>query len=752
MKRIITVIILSFFVAIVWAQSPEKMSYQAVIRNSSNQLVINQAVGMKINVLQASATGISVYSETHQAATNGNGLVSIQIGAGQTSDDFSSIDWSKGPYFLKTEIDPSGGTNYSIVGTTQLLSVPFSLYSTTAENVIYERQTLGDVLDNMNKAYGQIKEVSEPTDPKDAVNKEYVTLGISRTGDTLFLGKNQSLIIRGISSDNVKAPTVKTMKANNTSSTTSILAGNIADNGWNEIKEYGFEYSKTPEFEIGTGTKVTITAPITKGDFSAEIANLAEDEMYYFKAFAKNDIGITYGEEESFNTFRLLNSSPSDAAKISSVIGSGYDLVDKYANSFSIKSKVLDFDKMHDAKLIVIDENQNFGEILSASGAVATEYQSSMSAFANIKASYGGFKGEINGRFEGNKTSSSNYSFGTATSRQVKTAYHIKREYLYNLTLLYPYITAAFEDDMMKLDTADIWSRYGTDVLLGGLWGGRADYNMYAKRTGTSDGKDIGAYASARYESLFVSGSGSAGVDEKYKNNYESSSVYGKITARGGLSALIAGPEDFKAWAGSINDENEVFMEYYPGTVIPIYEFIKDPSRREEIKTLREVHLKKSVIPVVSANIPFPVEKFPLNSQGFTKLVNGDAEMNSKSGRNTFVNVTVTVQKHSSTVIRCTINLTVQEEYPDNTKYAGTTIFDISSEWELIDFKPLTYTSSKIQIEGRQHDYVGLSQYVTVGWLKGLKVRFDSNNSNDQSSIGIKGELTHIFQTRSPLE
>jgi hypothetical protein len=181
----------------------------------------------------------------------------------------------------------------------------------------------------MNKAYGQIKEVAAPTDPKDAVNKEYVTLGISRTGDTLFLGKNQSLIIRGISSDNVKAPTVKTLKANNTASTTSILSGNITDNGWNEIKEYGFEYSKTPEFEVGTGTKVAVTAPITKGDFSAEIANLAEDEMYYFKAFAKNDIGITYGQEESFNTFRLLNSSPSDAAKISSVIGSGYDLVDK---------------------------------------------------------------------------------------------------------------------------------------------------------------------------------------------------------------------------------------------------------------------------------------------------------------------------------------------------------------------------------------------------------------------------------------
>ncbi len=118
------------------AQSPEKMSYQAVVRNVNNELVSNQAVGMKISILQGSTSGTSIFSETQNPSTNANGLVSIEIGSGTTSDDFSAIDWANGPYFIKTETDPTGGTNYSITGTSQLMSVPYALHAKTAENVI----------------------------------------------------------------------------------------------------------------------------------------------------------------------------------------------------------------------------------------------------------------------------------------------------------------------------------------------------------------------------------------------------------------------------------------------------------------------------------------------------------------------------------------------------------------------------------------------------------------------------------------
>jgi hypothetical protein len=144
------------------AQAPNKMSYQAVVRNNSNALVTNQVVGMRISILQGSATGTTVYEETQTPTTNTNGLVSIEIGGGTVvSGNFANINWANGPYFIKTETDPNGGTNYSITGTSQLLSVPYALFSANGIR------------------------------------------SVSATGDTLFLGNGTHLIIPGISAANI---------------------------------------------------------------------------------------------------------------------------------------------------------------------------------------------------------------------------------------------------------------------------------------------------------------------------------------------------------------------------------------------------------------------------------------------------------------------------------------------------------------------------------------------------------------------
>jgi hypothetical protein len=104
------------------------MTYQAVIRNASNNLVVNAPVKMKISILQGSASGTAEYSELHNPTTNANGLVSIEIGSGTSPvGAIGSINWGNGTYFLKTETDPTNGTNYSIEGTSQLLSVPYAL-------------------------------------------------------------------------------------------------------------------------------------------------------------------------------------------------------------------------------------------------------------------------------------------------------------------------------------------------------------------------------------------------------------------------------------------------------------------------------------------------------------------------------------------------------------------------------------------------------------------------------------------------
>ena len=128
-----TILVAVLLTATVWAQAPQKMSYQAVIRDASNDLITSHAVGMRVSILQGTTP---VYVETQATSTNANGLVSVEIGNGTfvSGVAFSAIDWSIGTYSIKTETDPAGGTNYTINGTSQLLSVPYALYAKNVEN------------------------------------------------------------------------------------------------------------------------------------------------------------------------------------------------------------------------------------------------------------------------------------------------------------------------------------------------------------------------------------------------------------------------------------------------------------------------------------------------------------------------------------------------------------------------------------------------------------------------------------------
>ena len=108
MKNLFLILILVLSSTIVIAQAPQKMHYQAVIRDANSNLISNKTIGIRISILKESASGTSVYTEIQTPETNSNGLISIEIG---DESGFSSIDWTKGSFYLKTEIDPTGNTN-----------------------------------------------------------------------------------------------------------------------------------------------------------------------------------------------------------------------------------------------------------------------------------------------------------------------------------------------------------------------------------------------------------------------------------------------------------------------------------------------------------------------------------------------------------------------------------------------------------------------------------------------------------------
>lgn len=128
------------------AQVPQAINYQAVARNNAGALLPNQTISIKINILSGSATGPVLYSERHVIQTNQFGLFSLPVGRGTpVSGQFPTISWRTSDQWLQVELDPTGGTNYFLMGTSELLSVPFALYAEEAGSVIMGMPDLIDV-------------------------------------------------------------------------------------------------------------------------------------------------------------------------------------------------------------------------------------------------------------------------------------------------------------------------------------------------------------------------------------------------------------------------------------------------------------------------------------------------------------------------------------------------------------------------------------------------------------------------------
>ena len=129
MKKIASLILALCIATATFAQIPQSFGFQTVVRNNNNVL-INSHVGARLTILKNSATGTSVYCETQDVYTSANGVATLEVGKGTVvSGVFSEINWFSGKHFLKTEIDPDGGNNYTITETTELRSVPYAMFS-----------------------------------------------------------------------------------------------------------------------------------------------------------------------------------------------------------------------------------------------------------------------------------------------------------------------------------------------------------------------------------------------------------------------------------------------------------------------------------------------------------------------------------------------------------------------------------------------------------------------------------------------
>jgi hypothetical protein len=275
MKKSILSLIALFVFQLILAQAPNKMSYQAVVRDSDNNLVSNQAVGLKVSILAGAVDGSVVYEETHNTNSNINGLVSVVIGEGSNqSGNFATVSWAASSHFIKTEIDPTGGTNYTITGTQQLLSVPYAMHANTADNLGgVEGTEVGEMLywDGNN----------------------WVTIPLGTKGQSLVLCDENKPQWGYCISTALNGPIT---------SQTARIKGEI--NGASEISEIGICYSTNPNPTTSDFKKAQNL--VTYGVWTTNIGNLTPNTTYYARAYAISDTGTRYGNEVNFTTTNTL--------------------------------------------------------------------------------------------------------------------------------------------------------------------------------------------------------------------------------------------------------------------------------------------------------------------------------------------------------------------------------------------------------------------------------------------------------------
>ena len=273
MKKILVLFVFMVIgLVMVMAQAPEKFNYQAVVRNGSNQLVINANVGVRVSILQGSSSGSAVYVETQTATTNANGLMTVEIGVGSVQQGvFADIDWAEGPYFLKTETDPNGGSNYSVTSIQQLMSVPYALYAKEAGSLAAEgceSMSLCELQDTLAALRDTIAIMQAALE---ALTNPYAE----------------------------STPMVTTTVISYITQTSAYCGGIVTSISNNPVTARGICWSTNPQ---PTLTDAHTNDGAGVGSFTGLMSGLTPNTTYYARAYATNSLGTAYGAVVSFTT------------------------------------------------------------------------------------------------------------------------------------------------------------------------------------------------------------------------------------------------------------------------------------------------------------------------------------------------------------------------------------------------------------------------------------------------------------------
>jgi hypothetical protein len=334
---------------------------------------------------------------------------------------------------------------------------------------------------------------------------------------------------------------------------------------------------------------------------------------HIFSIFVKNMVKwfgtITLLVVSGFSIIACDNSSSIDLPNVhplGGVLGHGYDITDRYAYSPDIKSAILDLDKLLEVQRVVQDRNLKYGEFETITGKDINEYMAKITAKISYSTSanlmkVASFSNELGANFGTEQITKVEYAFTTSTSRIVTDAYIIR-----NRDGLDAFFTQNFKNDFASMSDQQLIAKYGTHVMTGGILGARADYHLSVKKREQNTITNLEAYAKAKVEAKYKvvnEGTGySVESDVKFTQYFytgdtlENTKVFG---GKGQYGQFINDKQDYDRWIESI-DGNEIWVDYYPQSLIPISDLITDKSRSDALMTAIISHCDRKKINVVS--------------------------------------------------------------------------------------------------------------------------------------------------------
>jgi len=458
------------------------------------------------------------------------------------------------------------------------------------------------------------------------------------------------------------------------------------------------------------------------------------------------------------------NSVP-DALKV--VIGRGYDVTERYAYSPDIKQTVLDLNKLASDGRVFKDPNSRRADYSTVTGETITEYQESLSVKASVSASVGvakiaSFSSEVGASFGSDKAQREGFAYATHSSNIVSDSYFVENNDLSG------YVTSSFIDYVKTKTPAEVITRYGTHVMLGGVLGARLDYNFTSKKLSTSSSTSIGAYANAKFDATFkgvtVGGGGSSSVDTQFQNAYDTSLTEFKTNVFGGkpqFAQYVHDSGSYEAWINSI-EGNEIWCDYYPNTLISISDFVTVDIFGEDAATLQTALInyctsyldgkKITVTASVKSDSKY-IQGWTTNGGTVTKL-QGDNDVFTQAGDNTSWKILVEFRitgTGTTKNIAADFTYTVTEDAANNAtilQIKKTVDIPINKNIESIA-APSSWLASGT-ISGKNYNWTEVltdneTQCPVLFWTS---VRVDSDNDDDRGYIGATGDLKVYYSYR----